>query len=122
MYAGLSSSNLLYWPTQNSADLWPALNLLDELSNHLHQLDATELLQLLTHLEQEITDETLYTITHGKDDTEHLLSSPSNATDLEQAIEELQSCTLLSPNVEQDYTSLWLSSQKGEMNGEVNFA
>ena len=68
--------------------------------NHLQMLDDSALQDLLTKLEGDITDETLDVITYGADDTEHLLSSPSNAEDLNHAIEELRGQDLLVPEPE----------------------
>ncbi|NEQ97550.1 MAG: hypothetical protein F6K30_12640 [Cyanothece sp. SIO2G6] len=74
--------------------------LLGRIITHLHQLNDAALFQLLAQLDGEITDETLNVITHGADDTEHLLSTPNNATDLEQAMEELKHHTLPTPETE----------------------
>ena len=68
--------------------------------NHLQMLDNAALQDLLTKLEGDIIDETLDVITYGADDTEHLLSSPSNTEDLNHAIEELMGQDLLVPEPE----------------------
>ena len=68
--------------------------------NNLQMLDNAALQDLLTKLEGDITDETLDVITYGADDTEHLLSSSSNAEDLNHAIEELRGQDLLAPEPE----------------------
>jgi hypothetical protein len=62
---------------------------------HLHAMDNASLEKLLTELLGDITDSTLNVITHGKNDTEHLLSSPVNASDLNQAAKELKGIKLL---------------------------
>lgn len=64
---------------------------------HLHSLDDAALEALLTELSTAITDERLESITHGKDDTEHLQSSPVNAKDLDDAVKELKNLKLLTP-------------------------
>jgi hypothetical protein len=64
---------------------------------HLHSLGDTSLEALLTELSTAITDERLEVVTHGKDDTEHLQSSPVNAKDLDDAVKELKNLKLLTP-------------------------
>ncbi len=71
--------------------------IIERIVNHLHRLDDVALQDLLAELEGDITDKTLDIITYGADDTEHLLSSPSNAEDLNHAIEELMDQDLLVP-------------------------
>ena len=65
--------------------------------DHLHNLDDASLEKLLAELSGDITDETLDNITCGKDDTEHLKSSPINAKDLDEAVQELKGHKLLMP-------------------------
>ncbi|NET56024.1 MAG: hypothetical protein F6K47_07585 [Symploca sp. SIO2E6] len=71
--------------------------IIEQIVNHLHRLDDTALQDLLAELEGDITDTTLDIITYGADDTEHLLSSQSNAEDLHHAIAELNAQDLLVP-------------------------
>lgn len=73
---------------------------IEHIVNHLHSLTDEALQELLTELEGDITDETLEVITYGADDTEHLLSNPSNAKDLQAAIEKLNGQDLLIPEAE----------------------
>ncbi len=63
----------------------------------LHTLDDDALEDLLAEVSGEITDETAQVITHGSDDTKHLLSSVTNAEDLERAKEELKGYKFLTP-------------------------
>ena len=63
----------------------------------LHTLSDEALEDLLAEVSGELTDETVQVITHGADDTEHLLSSAVNAEDLERAEEELEGYKLLTP-------------------------
>lgn len=63
----------------------------------LQELDDSALHVLLARLEGNITDETLEVITYGADDTEHLLSSPNNTEDLNDALDELVDYDLLMP-------------------------
>lgn len=63
----------------------------------LHSLDDVALEALLTELSTTITDERLESITHGKDDTEHLQSSSVNTKDLDEAVKELKNLKLLTP-------------------------
>ncbi len=65
--------------------------------DYLHNLDDAALGELLAELTGEITDATLEVVTRGKDDTEHILSSPVNAADLDEAVKELANQTLLMP-------------------------
>lgn len=74
--------------------------LLGRIITYFHQPDDTDLLQLLTQLDSDITDETLNVITHSADNTKHLLNNPNNAADLEQAMGELKHHTLFTPETE----------------------
>jgi hypothetical protein len=65
--------------------------------DYLHNLDDAALGELLAELTGEITDATLKVVTRGKDDTEHILGSPVNAADLDEAVKELANQTLLMP-------------------------
>ena len=64
---------------------------------HLHGLDDASLEELLADLSGDITDETMDVVTYGKDDTEHLQSSPTNIKNLERAMKELEGRKLLTP-------------------------
>jgi hypothetical protein len=70
---------------------------LGRIVEHLHSLDDATLEALLTKLSTAITDERLEPITYGKDDTEHLQSSPVDAKDLDEAVKELKNLKLLTP-------------------------
>ena len=59
----------------------------------LHTLSDEALEDLLAGVLGELTDETVQAVTHGADDTEHLLSSAVNAEDLARAKKAL-SCSL----------------------------
>ena len=74
--------------------------LIGRIVSHLHMLSDEALQDLLTELEGDITDETLEVITYSENDTEHLLSNPSNAEDLQQAVKELNGQNLLIPETE----------------------
>jgi hypothetical protein len=63
----------------------------------LRSLDDASLEKLLAELPGDLTDETIDAITYGRDDTEHLRSSPVNAEDLKQAVKELEGYRLLTP-------------------------
>ena len=80
--------------------LMTRFEILGRIVNLLNQLDDATLQDVLTKLEGNITDETLDVITYGADDTEHLLSSPSNAEDLNLAVKELSRQDLLKPKAE----------------------
>ena len=71
--------------------------ILGRIVEHLHGLDNASLEELLVDLSEDITDESLETITYGEDDTKHLKSSSINAEDLDQAVEELKGQELLTP-------------------------
>ncbi len=70
---------------------------LGRIVEHLHSLDDPSLEAFLTELSTAITDEKLQPITHGKNDTEHLYSSPVNSKDLDEAVKELKDLKLLTP-------------------------
>ncbi len=65
--------------------------------NGLHTMSDKALQDLLLGLENDLTNENIESITYGKDDTEHLLSSSINAEDLCQAKGELKGYNLLTP-------------------------
>ncbi len=75
--------------------LMSRFELIEQIMTRLDKLDDEALQRLLLGLEDDITDQNLDVITYGADDTEHLLSSSSNAEILYQAIEELQGQELL---------------------------
>ena len=64
---------------------------------HLHSLEDASLEELLADLSGDIADETMDVVTYGKDDTEHLQSSPANVKNLERAMKELEGRKLLMP-------------------------
>ena len=76
------------------------LRTIERIVDRLQMLSDEALQDLLTELESDITDETLEAITYGDNDTEHLLSHPSNAEDLQQTLHELNEQNLLIPETE----------------------
>ena len=62
----------------------------------LHKLEDSALEDILADL-ADITDADLEAVTRGNNDTEHLLSSPKNAADLDEAVKELSEYDLLTP-------------------------
>jgi len=75
----------------------PRFEVIGRIVSYLQILSDEALLDLLIELENGFTDESFEVITYGSNDTEHLLSSPSNARDLQQTIEELNGKNLLVP-------------------------
>ena len=75
----------------------PRFEVIGRIVSYLQILSDEALLDLLVELENGFTDESIEVITYGSNDTEHLLSSPSNARDLQQTIEELNGKNLLVP-------------------------
>jgi len=75
----------------------PRFEVIGRIVSYLQILSDEALLDLLIELENGFTDESIEVITYGSNDTEHLLSSPSNARDLQQTIEELNGKNLLVP-------------------------
>ena len=75
----------------------PRFEVIGRIVSYLQILSDEALLDLLVELEDGFTDESIEVITYGSNDTEHLLSSPSNARDLQQAVEELNGKNLLVP-------------------------
>ncbi len=78
----------------------PRFEVIGRIVSYLQILSDEALLDLLIELENGFTDESIEVITYGSNDTEHLLSSPSNARDLQQTIEELNGKNLLVPEKE----------------------
>ena len=75
----------------------PRFEVIGRIVSYLQILSDEALLDLLVELENGFTDESIEVITYGSNDTEHLLSSPSNARDLQQTVEELNGKNLLVP-------------------------
>ena len=75
----------------------PRFEVIGRIVSYLQILSDEALLDLLIELENGFTDESIEVITYGSNDTEHLLSSPSNARDLQQTVEELNGKNLLVP-------------------------
>ena len=75
----------------------PRFEVIGRIVSYLQILSDEALLDLLVELEDGFTDESIEVITYGSNDTEHLLSSPSNARDLQQTVEELNGKNLLVP-------------------------
>ena len=75
----------------------PRFEVIGRIVSYLQILSDEALLDLLVEIENGFTDESIEVITYGSNDTEHLLSSPSNARDLQQTVEELNGKNLLVP-------------------------
>ena len=75
----------------------PRFEVIGRIVSYLQILSDEALLDLLVELEDGFADESIEVITYGSNDTEHLLSSPSNARDLQQTVEELNGKNLLVP-------------------------